>query len=62
MGWNILAHLALAAVATAAADRIGKVEVDHGGTGCKTPDAASYIAKTPAHYAAKGGITRRKRC
>jgi len=30
----------------AAAKRIGKVEVDHGMTGCKTPDAASYIAKT----------------
>ncbi len=30
----------------AAAKRIGKVEVDHGKTGCKTPDAASYIAKT----------------
>ena len=52
----------LAAVATAAADRIGKVEVDHGGTGCKTPDAAGYIAKTRAHYAAKSGVTRRKRC
>lgn len=24
---------------------IGKVEVDHGETGCRTPDAASYIAK-----------------
>lgn len=52
----------LAELATAAADRIGKVEVNHGETGCKTPDAASYIAKTRAHHAAKGGITRRKRC
>ena len=52
----------LAELATAAASRIGKVEVDHGETGCKTPDAASYIAKVRAHYAAKGGITRRKRC
>ncbi|MEE8134684.1 MAG: DNA alkylation repair protein, partial [Gemmatimonadales bacterium] len=33
----------------AAAKRIGKVEVDHGKTGCKTPDAASYIAKTVEH-------------
>ena len=33
----------------AAARRIGKVEVDHGQTGCKTPDAAAYIAKTLAH-------------
>lgn len=52
----------LAKVATAAAGRIGKVEVDHGETACKTPDAASYIAKARAHYAATGGITRRKRC
>ena len=51
----------LAELATTAAGRIGKVEVDHGETGCKTPDAASYIAKTRAHYAAKGGITKRKR-
>lgn len=32
--------------AVAAAKRIGKVEVDHGETSCKTPDAAAYIAKT----------------
>lgn len=31
--------------ATAAANRIGKVEVDHGETGCKTPDAAAYIKR-----------------
>ncbi len=31
--------------AVAVAKRIGKVEVDHGETGCKTPDAAEYIAK-----------------
>lgn len=31
--------------AVAAAGRIGKVEVDHGETGCKTPDAAPYIRK-----------------
>jgi 3-methyladenine DNA glycosylase AlkD len=30
------------------AKRIGKVEVDHGETGCKTPDAAEYIAKALA--------------
>ena len=35
--------------AVAAANRIGKVEVDHGPTGCKTPDAAAYIKKTVAH-------------
>ena len=31
--------------ALAAAQRIGKVEVDHGETGCKTPDAIAYIQK-----------------
>jgi 3-methyladenine DNA glycosylase AlkD len=31
--------------AIAAAKRIGKVGVDHGETGCKTPDAVAYIQK-----------------
>jgi 3-methyladenine DNA glycosylase AlkD len=31
--------------ALAAAKRIGPVEVDHGETGCKTPDAAEYIER-----------------
>jgi 3-methyladenine DNA glycosylase AlkD len=31
--------------AVATAKRIGKVEVDHGETGCKTPDAVAYIEK-----------------
>ncbi len=44
----------LAKKATAAARRIGPVEVDHGETSCKTPDAVSYIAKARAHRAAKG--------
>lgn len=35
----------LQAKAMAAAKRIGKVEVDHGETGCKTPDAVGYIQK-----------------
>ena len=30
------------------AKAIGKVEVDHGQTSCKTPDAAAYIAKAKA--------------
>jgi 3-methyladenine DNA glycosylase AlkD len=34
--------------ALAAAKRIGKVEVDHGETGCKTPDAADSIRKAKA--------------
>jgi len=32
--------------AFAAAKRIGKVDVDHGETSCKTPDAIDYIKKT----------------
>ena len=35
--------------ALAVAKRIGKLEIDHGKTGCRTPDAAAYIAKTVAH-------------
>ena len=36
---------ALRKKAIEAAERIGKVEVDHGETTCKTPDAVSYIEK-----------------
>lgn len=39
--------------ALAVAKSIGTVEVDHGETGCKTPDAAQYIAKMLAYKAAK---------
>jgi len=45
---------ALREAALAAAKRIGKVEVDHGDTACKTPDAAEYIEKAWAHAKAKG--------
>jgi hypothetical protein len=38
-----VAELAEPALATARA--IGKVEIDMGGTGCKVPEAESYIAK-----------------
>jgi 3-methyladenine DNA glycosylase AlkD len=40
--------------ALAAAKRIGVVEVDHGDTDCKTPDAAEYIEKCWAHAKSKG--------
>ncbi len=43
----------LRARATAAAGRIGTVEVDHGDTACKTPIAADSIAKAWAHAQAK---------
>ena len=39
---------ALQEEAIEAARRIGKVEVDHGNTGCKTPDAEAYILKAAA--------------
>jgi 3-methyladenine DNA glycosylase AlkD len=45
------ADLEAAALAVAAA--IGRVVVDHGQTGCKTPDATAYIRKTRAHHAAR---------
>ena len=34
--------------------------VDHGETGCKTPDAASYIKKTVAHNKKKAMKARKK--
>ena len=40
--------------ALAASKRVGRVEIDHGDTACKTPDAAEYIAKTWAHSTSKG--------
>ncbi|MBM4365706.1 MAG: DNA alkylation repair protein [Deltaproteobacteria bacterium] len=45
---------ALRGAALAAAARIGRVEVDHGDTDCKTPAAAASIAKAWAHAEAKG--------
>jgi 3-methyladenine DNA glycosylase AlkD len=45
---------ALRKAATAAAKRIGKVEIDHGDTACKTPVAAEYIDKAWARSAEKG--------
>jgi 3-methyladenine DNA glycosylase AlkD len=39
--------------ALAAAARIGTVDVDHGETNCKTPDAAEYIRKTVAYREGK---------
>jgi 3-methyladenine DNA glycosylase AlkD len=44
---------ALAKQAVAAAQRIGAVEVDHGETGCKTPDAVAYVPKAREHQRKK---------
>jgi 3-methyladenine DNA glycosylase AlkD len=46
-------NAALKKLALAAAKRIGVVDVDHGDTSCKTPDAAESIAKAWAHATAK---------
>lgn len=45
---------ALRKAATAVAKRIGKVEIDHGDTACKTPEAVATLEKTWAHAKAKG--------
>ena len=39
--------------ATAAATRIGTVDIDHGDTACKTPDAVASISKAWGYAAAK---------
>ena len=46
--------------ALAATARIGKVEVDHGETGCKTPDAADYIRRTLARREQKAQAAAEK--
>ena len=46
--------------AVAAAKRIGKVDVDHGETSCKTPDAIDYIKKTKSYRAKKAAKAKAK--
>jgi 3-methyladenine DNA glycosylase AlkD len=50
----------LQSLAVETAKRIGKVEVDHGLTNCKTPDAVSYIQKTVDHRMAKAAKAKAK--
>ena len=45
----------------AAAARIGPVKVDHGQTGCKTPEVAPYVERTLAHREAKAARQAAKR-
>jgi 3-methyladenine DNA glycosylase AlkD len=45
---------ALRKAAAAAAKRIGTVEIDHGDTSCKTPDAAAVIEKAWTYASSKG--------
>ena len=46
-------HVDLRNEALDAASSIGKVQVDHGQTSCKTPDAAQYIKRMASQRAAK---------
>lgn len=46
-------------LAIAAAKRIGVVDVDHGETSCKTPDAVTSIQKAAAHRAQKKADTKK---
>lgn len=48
---------ALHQAAGAAAKRIGPVDVDHGDTACKTPDAASAMDKAWAHARSRGAAS-----
>jgi 3-methyladenine DNA glycosylase AlkD len=48
-----IAKPALRNKAIAAAKRIGKVEIDHGETNCKTPDAVPYIEKAVKRQSGK---------
>jgi 3-methyladenine DNA glycosylase AlkD len=52
---------ALEPAAKMAARRIGKVQVDHGDTACKTPDAAAYMDKIWARQTARGDAPSRER-
>ena len=45
----------------AAAARIGPVKVDHGQTGCKTPEVAPYVERTLAHREAQAARQAAKR-
>jgi hypothetical protein len=45
---------ALRKAALAASKKVGKVEIDHGDTACRTPEAAPYLAKMWEHAKAKG--------
>lgn len=47
--------------ALAAADRIGKVEIDHGQTYCKTPEARPYIESMAARANKAAGKTASKK-
>jgi len=45
---------ALRSAVTAAAKRVGRIEIDHGDTSCKTPEPTSTLEKTWAYASSKG--------
>jgi len=51
----------LAEEAIASSKRIGKVDVDHGETSCKTPDAAGYIEKALKRARGKKATAKKKK-
>jgi 3-methyladenine DNA glycosylase AlkD len=53
-----LRHGRLRKNALAVAEGIGPVEVDHGETGCQTPDARAYLAKALAYRTGKPSQSR----
>ncbi len=63
MNWALIAigirNDSLEAAALQTAALIGKVEVDHGQTNCKTPDAADYIRRTLDRKKEKGSKGKR---
>ncbi len=65
----IVCRTSMTKKALAVAKRVGKVDVDHGDTSCKTSPAAATIEKTIEHYKKKGqrpcdgaGGKRRRHC
>ena len=54
-------NAALEKKAIAAARRIGPIEVDHGETGCKTPDPIPYIARAKARQRKSGKTSKSKK-
>ncbi len=55
-----LRHDSLHRAVLAATERIGPVSVDHGQTGCKTPEVAPYVERTLAHRARRAARQAQK--
>ncbi len=55
-----LRHDSLRQAVLAVANRIGPVQVDHGQTGCKTPEVAPNVERTLAHRARRAARQAQK--